>query len=268
MVKLCVLPSTRPALLRLFLEGLCEASQLREWNVVLALQEMTHEEEVEFASHPRVVGCWGNLKKQPIYPLRRRMEARWPADVYCAVDDDMIPLLDLTRWDEMAEMLMADRTLGTVSGNWSRSFSEGMLARVLPLKNEVIYQPLTNTAGGQLMRADVAALLRRNPYCPVKPYRHDDVQVALTAYVNGYRNARWRGSVCIHAICSAGGLHGALNEVECCGPDTTLLAARACKPFYKIDSNNLYMPVSKDVTKKARALHTLNRNKRDASAAR
>lgn len=112
-----------------------------------------------------------------------------------------------------------------------------------------------------MYRADVARWLADNPYCPIGPYMFDDIQASMTAYLGGWRNARYRGSVLIHNILSPGGLKVQFNDTELWQPDPRFIVTRKAKAVYQAD-NNYYMPIVSDVQPEAHALHRANRAQR------
>ena len=251
--KLVIVPTIRPDLMRRFLDALDVCAQLRDWRVVAIAQRYSDAQLAELRDrHCYVISA----DPQPVYPLRVAAMQAYEADIYVSADDDMIPLPGLTQWDEMASKLMREQDIGVISGNWARS--EQLLKHRLPI-DEYVFQPITNTAGGQMLRADVARWLARNPYCPVAPYMFDDIQISLTAYVGGWRNARYRGSVLIHNILSPGGNKPLFDSVTLHRPDPSLIRSRQ-SPHAKYEAdNNYYMPVIADVQPFAHELHKTNR---------
>lgn len=112
-----------------------------------------------------------------------------------------------------------------------------------------------------MYRADVACWLADNPYCPVGPYMFDDIQASLTAYLGGWRNARYRGSVLIHNILSPGGLKVQFNDTRLWQPDSRFIKTRPAKRVYAAD-NNYYMPTVADVQQEAHRIHQEHRRAR------
>lgn len=120
------------------------------------------------------------------------------SDVWCSLDDDMYAI-DKTNYDPVAKILDDNRYIGFVSCNWARTPE-------LALKKEpddcLVKQKLTFTGGGMLFRDDVAEIIR---HIPNEQYEFDDCLWAMYAYVAGYINYRYFGSVAIHRICTKGG---------------------------------------------------------------
>ncbi len=255
-MKLCIVPTIRPDLMFRFLDALHGCEQLRDWRVVAIAQRYSNTDLALL----RDVGCFViTAEPQPVYPLRVAAMREFPADIYVNCDDDMIPLPGLTHWNVMASKLMCEQDIGVISGNWARS--RAMLKHRSPM-DEYVFQPITNMAGGQMYRRDVAEWLANNPYCPVEPYMFDDIQASLTAYVGGWRNARYRGSVLIHEILMPGGLKAQFaTDATLRQPDLALLKTRQSKPVYHVD-NNYLMPVAADIQPLAHQLHRTNREAR------
>jgi hypothetical protein len=175
-------------------------------------------------------------------------------DVWCNGDDDMEFLPGETDYQEAVAKAMQPG-VGVVSCNWIRS--EGFRKRAVYKKGSFIKQPIVNMAGGQIYARKIVRLLGTQP---VKPYMFDDVQVGLAAYVAGYDNYRYQGSLLIHRIMAPGGLKVYFNAQTLPKPDARLLTIRACKPVYGVD-NNYYMPESSDLTAYAHLLHARNLNR-------
>ena len=258
MTKLVIVPSCRPMLMRRFLEAKQKCRQLDDWGVVLIAQAYTDHELGNIAAACHHI--WRIADRAPVYPLRVEAMQRYEADIYVNCDDDMIPLPGLTNWDVMAGKLMREQDIGVISGNWVRSHA---FLKKKGLVEEYVWQPITNMAGGQMYRREVARWLADNPYCPVAPYMFDDIQASLTAYVGGWKNARYRGSLLIHNILSPDGLKVQFNsDSSLRRPDPSLIRSRP-SPHQKYEAdNNYYMPVVGDVQPMAHELHHTNREAR------
>lgn len=259
MIKLCIVPTVRPELMFRFMDALQRCEQLRDWGVVAITQEWSNADAGRLMTYPALHGRIAEGRKQPVYPLRQEAMRYYPADVYVNCDDDMIPLPGLTHWDVMAGKLMREQDIGVISGNWARSHA--MLKHRTPV-DEYVFQPITNMAGGQMYRKDVADWLYSNSLLPVAPYMFDDICASLGAYLGGWKNARYRGSVLIHNILSPGGLKVQFNEDRTLThPAPSLLTVRPAKVVYDAP-NNWYMPVISDVRQEAHVIHKRNREER------
>ena len=120
------------------------------------------------------------------------------SDVWCSLDDDMFAI-PKTNYDKIADVIFNDKSMGFISGNWARSIKQ---ADSKDAKDELIPQKLVFTGGGLFFRDDVADIIRD---IPNEQYLFDDCLWAMYAYINGYNNYRYRGSIAVHQICSKGG---------------------------------------------------------------
>lgn len=251
-----MVPSVRPDLMEIFARSLVATPALDEWGVRVAWQAVSREDSarVHATLGDRLTGVMRLERRQYAYPLRVRAMTRWrDVDVWCHADDDFEFLPGLTDYAR-AVARAREPGVGCVSCGWVRS--EAFLAKKQVL-DEFVQQPVVNTGGGMVYGRHVVALLADNPYCPVAPYQFDDLQVGLTAYVNGLRNYRYRGSVLIHRILSPGGMKRSFAEREHARPPDGLLRLTPSKPVYDKD-NNWLMPGSADLLPHAHELHRRN----------
>jgi len=120
------------------------------------------------------------------------------SDIWCSLDDDMFatPKSDYNR---ISNILSERKDIGFISGNWARTYN---LAMAKNQQDKLIPQKLVFTGGGMVFRDDVADIVR---HIPDEQYLFDDCLWAMYAYINGYDNFRYLGSVSVHQICSKGG---------------------------------------------------------------
>lgn len=260
-MKLAIVPSARPDGMMELLDSIVETGQ--DWKVYVAAHEWPEDRLPELRRHP-VVHRVDEGPRQIVWPERVRMMREERASVYMQLDDDMLALPS-TKWDAMARYLLRNRHMGTITGNWAQY--ESMLPKKLakmPRELDVIKkQPITNTAGGHMCRADVVALMWSTRRCPVGPYQFDDVQLGLVAYINGFTNARYLSSVCMHRILGAGGLKEVFKvDTGLIRNPVELITPRKSKPVYKNEAANYLMPSSRDLTQLAHNLHKMNRKRR------
>ena len=175
-----------------------------------------------------------------------------PADVYCSLDDDM-ELCALTKYDEIVKKLFSDRGIGIITGNWVRTFEQIESKKI---SDDLVKQKLVFTGGGLLFRSDVAKII-----CgiPDKEYLFDDCLWAVYAYVNGYENYRYMGSLAVHHICGKNGLRTWIEtgNKKVLPPEEYL---RVRKGHGKEHSYNEYLICTdSDVTKIARSMHEMNK---------
>lgn len=170
------------------------------------------------------------------------------SDIWCSLDDDMCAIPE-THYNEMADTLMERKDMGFLSGNWARTSD---LAKKKKCVSELVSQKLVFTGGGLMFRDDVAEIIRN---IPNEQYLFDDCLWAMYAYINGYSNYRYLGSIAIHRICTKGGrktwLRKTNNRIL---PPTEYLVCRKCN-----DLDGYYMCVDKDLTDLAHQKHKENK---------
>lgn len=118
---------------------------------------------------------------------------------YVNVDDD-VTLMPTTHWGP-AIAKTDEPGVGFVLTNWVRHPNLYTLA-VGKMREEFIKQVFVYNGGGMAYTDEVADLMRALD--PV-PARYDDIW-PLTAYLNGYQNYRYRGSLSVHQIMVKGGM--------------------------------------------------------------
>lgn len=135
----------------------------------------------------------------------RVMALRWLADAgvyathYVNVDDD-VTLTPTTHWQPAIDKT-DEPGVGFVLTNWVRH-PNLYEANVPKMKDEFLKQVFVYNGGGMAYTETVADLMR--DLDPV-PARYDDIW-PLTAYLNGFQNYRYRGSLSIHQIMVKGGM--------------------------------------------------------------
>lgn len=128
-------------------------------------------------------------------------------DIYCNLDDD-IELTEYTHYEPAIRKCMEPGT-GFVLTNWART--EDLLAKKVPLMTDkFVKQALIYQGGGMLYTDEIAALIRKLPDTPTV----FDEGWPLTAYLNGYTNYRYLGSLAIHRICTKGGMNEWYKSVD------------------------------------------------------
>lgn len=169
------------------------------------------------------------------------------SDIWCSLDDDMFALPDVTDYEKIANILIENRHIGFVSGNWAKTAKMAMAKTVI---DKLIPQKLVFTGGGLLFRDDVADIIRN---IPNEQYLFDDCLWAMYAYINGYSNYRYQGSVAVHQICTTGGRKSWLKVVHKNNrvlPPAEYLSVRPSK-----DADGYYICNDKDLTSLAHELH-------------
>lgn len=250
--KTLFLPTVRPQMMQAFLDSLKFLDP--SWDLLVAFQAYTKEDFELVKKSPyyyRITDYMIYPERRFPYPTRVEMYKKWrnKYDFWCSMDDDM-ELLATVNYGKILEKLQ-EPGVGVVSGNWVKH--ETFLKRIQPV-NEFVEQPLVNMAGGQMFGREIVDILITGK---VAPYRFCDIEVAIKAYVKGYRNFRYRGSLIIHRIMAKDGLIKTVREYPMELPDSTLIVPRMCDSTGPMGPN-YFMPGSKEVTKYAHELHTLN----------
>jgi hypothetical protein len=250
-----MVPTVRADLFATFLRTFSATPALAGWRLYPVIQGWSKEE----LARVQAMSEWGRVtqavvqdEKEAPYVLRvRTMCLHEDVDVWCNCDDDMEFLPGETDYSEAVARVLEPHT-GVVSANWIRS--EGFRQRAVFKKGSFVGQAIVNMAGGQLYARKIVRLLAAQP---LVPYMFDDVQVGLAAYVAGYDNYRYQGSLLIHRILMPGGLKVYFNTRTLPKPNPRLVTLRSSKKVYVVD-NNYLMPVDDDLTPYARLLHDRN----------
>ena len=171
--------------------------------------------------------------------------------VVCSVDDDM-EFLEETDLRTPVEWLFENKSIGLLSLGWVNHRSK---LEKQKRKNELVEQIIVYTGGGLLFRDDVADLIielgKKDLWC-------DNTEWSLAAYLKGYTNYRWRGSITIHHVCSTGGRRSWAVIQDRILPDSKYVNVREGSPRFK-EPNNYLIPTDKDVTKYTKQIHERNR---------
>lgn len=119
---------------------------------------------------------------------------------YVNVDDD-VELTEHTHWEPA--IAKAQRPgVGFVLTNWARTPAL-MLKKVPKMEDKFLPQVMVYQGGGMAYTDAVAELMRQLPQVHA---RYDDLW-PLTAYLAGYRNFRYMGSLAVHRIMVKGGMN-------------------------------------------------------------
>ncbi len=170
------------------------------------------------------------------------------SEIWCSLDDDMIATQS-TDYDQVADILRCNKNIGFISGNWARTQKQANAKKVV---NELVPQKLVYTGGGLLFREDVAEIIRN---IPNEQYLFDDCLWAMYAYINGYSNYRFRGSIAVHQICTVGGRKSWLKERK----DRVLPPNEFLKVRKSKDSEGYFICNDRDLTDLAKELHERNK---------
>jgi len=260
-----IVPTVRCNLLLGLLDSI-ERSRYCQWDLAVFFQAYT-QAELEFVSlHPmfkRMAYTYYTAGLTPPFQCRYKMfgDVAGKYDAYISLDDDM------ELWEERTDFQPAiekaqERDAGIVSCNWVRTKSPALISRARYEPGVFIEQALVYMGGGMVFDNKVieATLLADN-----LPYLFDDVQYALIAYLAGYRNYRYLGSMLFHHIMSTGGIKRLYSERALVLPNENYITVRPCAQIYDID-NNYFIPKPKDLTAAAHVEHNINRERMAAQS--
>jgi len=252
MRRAILVPTVRPDMMATFMRSLSFLGPA--WKVYIGFQGYTDAQVAGVLGGPeghRVAG-YERMERTPPYVARARMLARWrdEVDVWVSCDDDMEMLASVDY--ETLALRALEPSVGVVSGNWAKSESHLRNSR---FEVRFVRQPIVNMAGGMCYARKVVDVLLA---APVQPYMFCDVQVALLAYVAGFENFRYLGSLILHKIMSKGGLLQSYAQREFDLPPADLMTVVPAAGG-AVKMNNYYMPSAKQLLPRAHELHRANR---------
>ena len=187
-------------------------------------------------------------EKEGCHAARVHLLRKVRSDIYINLDDDML-LTQYTHYD-LAIAKALERGTGFVLTNWART-EKLMLAKVPKMANKFIPQIMCYQGGGMVYSNKIAELMRA---LPTEKFRYDDLW-SLTAYINGYTNYAFKGSLAIHMVCTKGGMKTWMADNN---------PPYACARYinYRQIKNGIYaIGMDSDVNEYARALHKQNLKK-------
>lgn len=188
--------SERLPLLNRFLASLAEHEPGRD--IFIHMQGDDREAEIEASGL-----CWGYLHtRERLGCHAARVLALRAVEGYSSyvnVDDDVY-LMPTTDWQPAIEKAH-EPGVGFVLTNWVRHLNLYDQA-VAGMRSEFLRQVFVYNGGGMAYTEPVADLMRSLDPCPS---RYDDIW-PLTAYLAGYDNYRYRGSLAVHHIRQRGGM--------------------------------------------------------------
>jgi hypothetical protein len=200
-VVVMVTVSERIALLNQFLASLAEHEPGRP--IFVHMQGDDAQREIvwprglthEYMHTPERLGCHAAR----VRALRRLSFHDYRT--FINVDDDVL-LLPETNWQPAIDFTTSQPGTGFVLTGWVSHPSKVPHAIGI-MAEEFVPQVMVYNGGGMAYTEATARLIRALP--PV-PARYDDIW-PMTAYLDGRRNYRYRGSLAVHAIMQRGGMH-------------------------------------------------------------
>ena len=228
---------------------------LHGWTLVIVVQEYS-KEEVERVG--KMIEC-----PYHIIPLQKRIGAHSAKIegikkivelsgrfIVCSIDDDM-EFIEQTNL-EGAITLFAKRSTGFVSAGWVNH--ETRIPNRIT-KNVFVLQKIVYTGGGMLFSNNIAELLLTVPNLD---YFSDNTVWSLQAYISGYSNYRYLGSIAIHRVCKTGGRREWMHSSEKVLPDERFIKITRGNERFKI-KNNYLIGTDSGVTELAKQSHQLNK---------
>lgn len=186
-------------------------SKYSDWNLIAILQQYPKEQQnliemhCDTIFHNRSHVLISNDASGP-HLARCIAFDKYKSDVWCILDDDMFAIEGLTDYNTMADIVFSKSNIGFLSGNWRKT--KGMAEKV-QIKPSLLKQNIVYTGGGMLFRQDVADIIKNIPRVQ---YLFDNPLWSIYAYVNGYDNFRYLGSMAVHEICTVGGRRKWISE--------------------------------------------------------
>ena len=187
-------------------------------------------------------------EKEGCHAARVHLLRRVKSDIYINLDDDML-LTKYTRYDGAIAKAM-ERGTGFVLTNWART-EKLLLAKVPKMTEKFIPQIMCYQGGGMVYSDKIAELIRP---LPAEKFRYDDLW-PITAYINGYTNYAYKGSLAIHMVCTKGGMRTFMAE-----NDPPYACARYIN-YRKPKDGVFAIGLDSDVNDYARELHKKNLKK-------
>jgi len=248
------IPSVRPQSLYKLLNSIQTLEVIKDWNIYVYLQCYSYSDHAYLMNNygHMISGSIVSSKRVAPYVARCELMKAYPSDIYCMNDDDAI-MMDKVNYEAPVEFLLENRNAGMISTNWVRVNTEKMMARKR-YEHKFLKQNLVNTGGGLIFRHDVADSVLGKV---IKPYLYDDIMLSLNAYISGYKNYRYLGSIIEHNAVMNGGIKTLYKEQEMCLLDERLIDMHPTTEIYPHKNNNYHMPTSKNLTEKAHKLHKM-----------
>ncbi len=187
-------------------------------------------------------------EKEGCHAARVNLLRRVKADVYINLDDDML-LTEYTKYDGAIRKAL-ERGTGFVLTNWART-RKLLEAKVPKMREAFIPQIMCYQGGGMVYSDKIADLMRA---LPAGKFRYDDLW-PITAYINGYTNYAYKGSLAIHMICTKGGMRTFMAE------NNPPYACAKYINYRKLKDGVFAIGLDSDVNNYAKALHKANLKK-------
>lgn len=232
---------------------------VKGWDVIVVAQKYDEAQKTTLSEALRGLSIRIDVLQYPdmqgAFGARKRAYENYPDyDVYCNLDDDML-ILPSHGYDKMADFVHRNREVGFVSGNWGRTakMAEDKLEK---MSDTFKKEPVVHTAGGMMFRKDIKDLIVTLP----DNMSYDDSEMSALAYIKGYTNYRYMGSVIVHMVVTKGGLHDWRKKYNGVLANQGIFEYKETKrKVYNTENNDYCEPLSSDLTKLAHMSHKMNK---------
>lgn len=255
MNKALCIPSVRFNSLDKLLWSIKNLDILKDWNIYVYFQSYSDKDlDSIFKNHSDIINDH-IISENRIAPYIARCELmkRFDADIYCMNDDDAV-FMNMVNYETPCYKILSNSKIGMISTNWVRVNTPKMMAKKR-YENKYISQKIVNTGGGLLFSRKVAEIILKSE---IKAYLYDDIMLSLNAYVNGYKNYRYLGSIVEHNAVMKGGIKTLYKEKQMELLPKDLISMKKTTSIYPYDNNNYHMPTSRDLTQLADNMHKIN----------
>ena len=166
-------------------------------------------------------------------------------DYYINLDDDM-RMTQFTDYNKAIEKCK-EKSTGFVLTDWVNN-EYSLKLKSMSIKDVFKENIMTLQGGGMVYSDNIASLIRR---LEIRKTMFDD-EWPITAYINGYTNYKYFGSLTLHYVASDGGMKSFMKDE--CPP----LACPEYVNYCKLFGNQYMVPMDFSVSKLARELHEKN----------
>ena len=230
--------------------------QFKEYHIAFTAQMYSQEEinDMEKFIDERTTGFYLPKGEGP-HSARIHTLNNFDSDYWINLDDDM-EMTKQTNFDPMIDAIRKDPSIGFISGNWGRTRN---IVDKKVLQHKFVKQNIVYTGGGLAYSNEVANIIRSIANLQ---YLFDDIEWSMRAFINGYENYRYLGSVCIHRVVTKGGRENWVRQgKKFLNDDRLVKLIKANNNKYEDQENNYKIPDSSCLTKQAHILHKMNRSK-------
>jgi len=241
--------SSRVRELNILIASIKRFNKFEDYSINLLMQDNTGKAMDKIRHKERYDNIFVESKMLGCHTARIKLLKKINYDLYINLDDDM-ELIESTSYQESIDKAF-EKSTGFVMTNWGRSESE--ILKKLPVQHKFIKQILMYQGGGMIYRDEIANLMRELPEAEAV----FDSAWSLTAYLKGYVNYRYLGSLSIHRVCRSGGMQEFMKRTNL---ELTLTEFIDYKQSKRIVGNGYdwLIPLDKDLKPSAKEEHIKN----------